>query len=201
MRIFNVEWKWNVPNALSVLRIALVPVFMLLYLSHKDTWAFGVLLLSGATDVLDGMIARRFHQITDCGKLLDPLSDKLTQVAVVLSLTTRFGELLPLAVLCLVKESCQAVGGILLLKNNSTVRGSKWFGKLSTVVFYVCMLVLVLWRDRLSPVWGWTLIGTAGVCMLLAFIGYLRMFICIYREEQKTRGSSATDPAEMPEKG
>lgn len=201
MRIINIEWKWNVPNALSVLRIGLVPVFMVLYLSHKDMWAFSVLLLSGLTDVLDGMIARRFHQITDCGKLLDPLSDKLTQVAVVLSLTTRFGELLPLAVLCLIKESCQAVGGILLLKNNSAVRGSKWFGKLSTVVFYVCMLVLVLWRDRLTSWLGWSLIGTAGVCMLLAFIGYLRMFICIYREEHNARCSSATDPAEAPEKG
>lgn len=201
MRIFNVTWKWNVPNALSVLRILLVPVFMLLYLSHKDMWAFGVLLLSGVTDMLDGMIARRFHQITDCGKLLDPISDKLTQVAVVLSLATRYEELLPLAVLCLIKESCQAVGGILLLKNNSAVRGSKWFGKLSTVVFYVCMLVLVLWRDRLSPLLGWVLIGTAGACMLLAFIGYLRMFIQIYREEQGKRCSPATDPAEVPEKG
>ena len=201
MQIFNVVWKWNVPNALSVLRIVLVPVFMILYLTQNDGWAFGVLLLSGLTDMFDGAIARRFNQITDCGKLLDPLSDKLTQVAVVISLTTRYEELLPLTILCLIKESCQAVGGILLLKNNSEVRGSKWFGKVSTVVFYASMLVLVLWHDQLPMTVNWLLVGVAGLCMLLAFLGYLSMFIKIYQAERNKRGDSAADPASVPEKG
>ena len=150
MQILNVQWKWNIPNALSVLRILLILPFMVLYLLGLDNWAFGVLLLSGVTDMLDGFIARRFNMITDCGKLLDPLSDKLTQVSVVVALTTRYRELLPLALLCLVKEVCQGIGGILLLRRRSKVRGSRWFGKLSTIMFYICMLVMVLWRDRLS---------------------------------------------------
>lgn len=202
MLIFGVEWKWNIPNALSVLRIVLVPVFMTLYLLHLDMWAFGVLLLSGVTDCLDGVIARRLHQITDCGKLLDPVSDKLTQVGVVICLTTRYPSLLALAVLCLVKESCQAVGGLILLKKRSTVRGSKWFGKLSTVVFYGCMLAIVLWSDSMpEPLW-WGLIGLAGLCMLVAFIGYLRMFIQIYLTERAAvRQTAAPIPAEEPEKG
>ena len=58
MQILNVTWKWNVPNALSLVRMALIPVFMVLYFSHLDTWAFGVLLLSGLTDAVDGWIAR-----------------------------------------------------------------------------------------------------------------------------------------------
>ena len=201
MQILNVTWKWNVPNALSVLRILLVPVFMVLYLTHRDGWAFGVLLLSGITDALDGIIARKFNQITDCGKLLDPISDKLTQVAVIICLTTRFEELLPLAILCFVKECCQAIGGIILLKKKSTVRGSKWFGKLSTVVFYACMLVLVLWRDVLPPAVEWVLVGLVGLCMLLAFMGYLQVFIRIYRAEKAAAGDSASDPAQVPEKG
>ncbi|MBQ4333476.1 MAG: CDP-alcohol phosphatidyltransferase family protein [Clostridia bacterium] len=201
MQILNVTWKWNVPNALSVLRILLVPVFMVLYLTHLDGWAFGVLLLSGITDALDGIIARKFNQITDCGKLLDPISDKLTQVAVIVCLTTRFTELLPLAILCFVKESCQAIGGIILLKKKSAVRGSKWFGKLSTVVFYTCMLVLVLWRDVLPPMVEWILVGLVGLCMLLAFVGYLHVFIRVYRAEKAAAGDPATDPAQVPEKG
>ena len=68
MQILHVTWKWNIPNALSLLRIALVPVFLLLYLARLDRWAFAVLVLSGLTDALDGFIARRFNQITDCGK-------------------------------------------------------------------------------------------------------------------------------------
>lgn len=181
MRIRNIPWKWNIPNTLSLLRIALIPVFVILYVTRHDTAAFAVLLASGVTDVLDGIIARHFNQITDCGKLLDPLSDKLTQVAVVVALTTRYIELLPLAILCFVKEACQGVGGVIMLRRHSEVRGSKWFGKLSTVVFYACMLVLVLWTD-LPLTAKWVLIGLAGGCMLLAFAGYLRIFITLSRD-------------------
>lgn len=197
MKILNIEWKWNIPNALSLFRIALVPVFLVLYLSDSvaQEWAFLTLLVSGVTDVLDGMIARRFNQITDCGKLLDPLSDKLTQVAVVVALTTRYTELLPLTILCFIKELCQGIGGVILLKKGSTVRGSKWFGKMSTVVFYICMLILVLWSDDLY-VLRWVLIGVAGICMLMAFLGYLQMFITISREE----GQNPL-PQETTEKG
>lgn len=180
MQIWNVTWKWNVPNALSVVRILLVPVFLVLYLNGLDWWAFGVLVASGLTDALDGFIARRFHQITDCGKLLDPISDKLTQVAVVVALATRFAEMLPLAILCLVKESCQAVGGAIMLKRRGEVRGSKWFGKVSTVVFYASMSAVVLLD--LSGLVRWLLVGLAGGCMLVAFVGYLRIFIQVSRE-------------------
>lgn len=194
MQILNVEWKWNIPNALSVFRIVLVPVFVVLYVTDgvADGWAFGVLLLSGLTDVLDGFIARHFNQITDCGKLLDPLSDKLTQVAVAVALTTRYAELLPLAILCFVKEACQSVGGIILLKKGSDVKASKWFGKLSTAVFYGCMLILVLWHDALPPVVNIILVAVAGLCMLLAFLGYLIEFI---------RLCGAQKTADVPEKG
>jgi cardiolipin synthase len=189
MQILHIEWKWNVPNALSLVRIALIPVFMVLFMTHHDEWSFVALALSGLTDALDGIIARRFNQITDCGKLLDPVSDKLTQVAVVVALTTRYTELLPLAVLCFVKELCQAVGGILLLRRRCTVRGSKWFGKLSTVVFYACMLAMVLFPDMNSTV-AWILIALAGACMLLAFFGYLQMYIRIRRESETTEVDS-----------
>lgn len=180
MQILNVTWKWNVPNALSVVRILLVPAFLTLYLKGMDWWAFGVLALSGLTDALDGFIARRFHQITDCGKLLDPISDKLTQMAVVIALATRYSELLPLAALCLIKESCQAIGGVIMLKRRGEVRGSKWFGKVSTVVFYASMSAVVLLD--LSGLIRWLLVGLAGVCMLVAFVGYLRIFIQVSRE-------------------
>lgn len=185
MQILNVTWKWNVPNALSLVRILLVPVFLILYLMRLDWWAIGVLAFSGITDALDGYIARRFHQITDCGKLLDPISDKLTQVAVLVVLTTRYAELLPLMVLCVIKETCQGIGGVIMLKRHCAVRGSSWFGKLSTVVFYGCMLVMVmadLLEHALSDAMRWALVGMAGGCMLVAFVGYLRIFIQVFRE-------------------
>ena len=197
MQILNVRWQWNVPNVLSLVRILLVPVFLVLYLSGRQDWAFLTLLVSGVTDLLDGFIARRFNMITDCGKLLDPISDKLTQVAVVVALATTNAQILPLAALCLLKEVCQAVGGVIPLKKGCAVHGSKWFGKASTVVFYVCMLVLVLWGDVLPSAAGWALIGVAGLCMLLAFVGYLQMFVQISRAEMPTADHSD----QVPEKG
>ena len=188
MQILNVTWKWNVPNALSVVRILLIPVFMVLYLNRMDRWAFAVLVLSGVTDMLDGFIARHFNQITDCGKLLDPVSDKLTQVAVVIALATRYLELLPLAILCFIKETCQGIGGAIMLKRRSAVRGSKWFGKVSTVVFYASMSALVLFK--LSGAFRWLLVAIAGGCMLVAFIGYLRIFIQVSREEKPLSAES-----------
>lgn len=196
MQIFHVTWKWNVPNALSLLRILLVPVFMVLYLQGADQGAFVVLVLSGLTDLLDGWIARHFHQITDCGKVLDPISDKLTQMAVVISLSTRVPELLPLMVLCVVKEICQGIGGAIMLKRHGVVRGSKWFGKISTVVFYTSMSALVLLESRLTASLRWLCIGLAGVCMLVAFIGYLRLFILVSRD-----GKTALASPDESEKG
>ena len=198
MQILHVEWKWNIPNALSLLRILLILPFMVLYLLGHDNWAFGVLLLSGLTDALDGFIARRFHQITDCGKLLDPLSDKLTQVAVVVALAYRYHELALLAAICLVKEVCQGIGGVLLLRRKSKVRGSRWFGKLSTIVFYACMLVMVLWRNDLSDGVRWLLVSVAAIFMLIAFIGYIRLYIHIRREEV---AEESADPSQVSEKG
>lgn len=198
MQILNVEWKWNIPNALSVVRIALIPVFVTLYLLRLDMWAFAVLLVSGLTDAVDGFVARRFDMITDCGKLLDPLSDKLTQVAVVVCLTTRYTELLPLTVLCFAKELFQGIGGVLLLKKNVQAQGARWFGKVSTVLFYATMLVIVLWYDALvvSAPWAlWLLVGLVGVSMLIAFVGYLQMFIRIRRDVTQSPAAST------PEKG
>ncbi|MBE6807281.1 MAG: CDP-alcohol phosphatidyltransferase family protein [Ruminococcaceae bacterium] len=198
MQILNVQWKWNIPNALSVLRILLILPFMTLYLLGCDEWAFLVLLLSGVTDMLDGFIARKFNMITDCGKLLDPLSDKLTQISVVAALAYRYIELRPLALLCLIKEVCQAIGSVILLRRKSKVRGSRWFGKLSTIMFYICMLVIVLWRDVLSPTAKWILVGSASLCMLLAFVGYFRLYLQIRREEMREETPAST---EIPEKG
>ena len=194
MQLFNVTWKWNIPNSISLVRILLVPCFAALYLLHYDGWAFAALALSGLTDCLDGFIARRFNQITDCGKLLDPLSDKLTQVAVVICLATRYREILPLAVLCLLKEAMQAIGGVILLRRHSEVRGSKWFGKMYTIVFYISMILLVLWYDDMVALAAWlptALIALVIVTTLWAFFGYMRLFIQISKTDRQQPSAEA----------
>lgn len=179
MQVFNVPWKWNIPNTLSLLRIVLVPVFAVLYLLGFERESLAVLLVSGITDCLDGTIARRLGQITECGKLLDPLADKLTQVTVAICLTFRHRFLIPLAFICLAKEVCQFIGGLILLRKQSIVHGSLWFGKVSTVIFYVSMLSIVL-LDHLDVSDRWITaipVILATVSMALAFLGYSQLFI------------------------
>ena len=116
---------------------------------------------------------------------MDPISDKLTQVGVLVALATRYRELLPLVILCVMKETCQAIGGVIMIKRGNRVQGSLWFGKLSTVVFYVCMSMLVvstLFDVTLSPNMCWLVSALAGACMLVAFVGYLRVFILASRK-------------------
>ena len=79
----------TLPNALSALRLALVPVFFWLVLSHRDGWALAVLFVSGWTDYFDGVLARRFNQVSRLGQLLDPAADRLYILATLVGLAWR----------------------------------------------------------------------------------------------------------------
>lgn len=187
MNKLNVKWEWTVPNLLSLLRIALLPVFAVLYLrSTPDTpslliLAGVVVVFSGLTDLLDGWIARRFNQISDAGKLLDPLADKLTQITVLVCLATRYSELLWLTGVCLLKEAAQVIGGLLLLRRGDEVRGSQWFGKVCTFVFYASMAAFVLF-DHMPSGARIALVVLVGLMMLGTFLGYLKTYLGARKE-------------------
>lgn len=177
----RLKFVWNIPNVLSLVRIALLPVFVVLYFNDLLTWAVAMLLLSGLTDLFDGVIARRCNQITEIGKLLDPVADKLTQITVLLCLVVGYPELIPLAVICLTKEVLQAIGGWILLSKNETIRGSKWFGKVSTFLFYSVMLLIVVWADMPSVVLG-ILIVLVAATMLFSFFKYMIIYFKLRKE-------------------
>lgn len=184
----KIKWKWNIPNAISLVRILLVPVFVVMYLKGLEPgqqvwqyWSFGVLVVSGLTDCVDGYIARRFNQITDLGKVLDPIADKLTQVAVLVCLTVYRPRLLPLLIICFVKELCQAIGSAIMLRRHTKVEGAKWYGKISTIVFYAVMAALVLWED-MPITWVTVLTALVAALMIFAFIQYTLLFIRVYKE-------------------
>ena len=79
------DWK-TIPNLLCVIRILLVPLFVILYVKGYPIMAVSIVVVSGLTDCFDGKIARKFNQVSDLGKLLDPIADKLTQIAVAMVL-------------------------------------------------------------------------------------------------------------------
>ena len=138
----------TIPNLLSVVRIALIPWIIKLYcVDAAYTTALLVLILSGITDVADGIIARKCNMISDLGKILDPVADKLTQMATLLCLLTRYPHMwMPLGLLT-VKELFTGIMGLLAIHKTGQIIGADWHGKVCTVLLYAVMGVHMLWSS------------------------------------------------------
>ena len=181
----------NIPNLLSLFRMLLIPVFIVFYMMADSTqrlyyaYAAAALILSGLTDLFDGVIARKYNQITELGKILDPLADKLTQVAVVICIAIKMKSLILAAALMVfvVKEVLMLIGGFIILRRNITIQGSKWYGKVATAVFYVVMAVIALF-DGISTETALIMILIAAAFMLFAFSQYIREYFRIIRENK-----------------
>ena len=141
----------HVPNILTIIRFLLIPVIIIFALQNNYIATIIVLTISGITDILDGYIARKFNFITDFGKLMDPLADKATQIALLGILTIK--KIIPLwiIIIVIIKEFLM-VSGASFLYGKELVVSSKWYGKLTTVLFYVaivCSLFLQYWNGPL----------------------------------------------------
>ncbi len=180
----------TIPNILSLFRLLLIPVIMWLYIVKKDPlWTTAVLALSGLTDIVDGIIARKCHMVSDFGKAFDPCADKLTQIAMLFCLVKRFKwMLLPLCVL-VVKEITAGILGLLVIRKTGNVYGAVWHGKATTVSLYSMMLIHLLWFNIPSVVSG-ILIGACTALILLSAIlyGIRNINILINREKAQDKG-------------
>lgn len=162
----------TVPNLLSVFRLCLIPVCVWLYCVKKDyALTTAVLILSGLTDVVDGFIARRFHAVSNVGKVLDPIADKLTQAAMLICLVTRFRHMLAALLLMAVKELFAAVTGWLTIKKTGEVFSAKWHGKAATVLLYIMLVAHLVWIN-IPPLVSDLLIGLCCAAILLSFVLY-----------------------------
>ena len=137
---------FTIPNILSFVRIALIPLIVWLYCDkHYYGWTLIVVTLSSITDIVDGYIARKFNMITDFGKFIDPVADKMTQVAMLICLVTRFSLMwLPLG-LMFFKEVLAFVLRLIVFRKTSEVHSAEWHGKLNTVILYLMMSVHIVW--------------------------------------------------------
>lgn len=116
---------FTIPNLLSVFRLVLIPVFVWTYCVREAYLVTaGILLLSGLTDIADGFIARRFHMVSDLGKALDPIADKLTQAAMLFCLVIRFPLMwFPLIALGM-KEISGGILSLLTIRRTGIVMGA-----------------------------------------------------------------------------
>ncbi len=170
--------EWNVSNVLSLGRVVLlVPIlYFLLKLNNGDRGiAAGLMLAAALTDFLDGRIARKFHQETEFGRIIDPLSDKICAGAVVIALVS-LGDV-PLWFLAAVigRDTLILLGGIYIAKTKNVVFHSNWAGKaaMGIVAAYFIVATLRLESPRfLAAILLWASAGFLALSIIL----YCRRF-------------------------
>ena len=187
MKHFDKKDIFTIPNIIGYVRILLIPVFCWLYIRAETVsdymWATGVVLFSSFTDLFDGMFARKFNQVTELGKILDPVADKLTHGAMALCLLTRYPLMWALLGLMAIKEGYMAIMGIKYLKKGTMMDGAMWYGKICTASLFAGMVILFFFYD-LSISAANILIGTLMAIMLATLFMYIRFYVRLGKEQR-----------------
>lgn len=172
------------PNILTTVRLFMVPLFAYAMVVLKRPYAaLLIFLLAGATDVADGIIARKFKMVTKIGKVYDPLADKLMQITAVICLA--YVKIIPTWVIwfILFKEGTMILGGLFLYCNNVVIQ-SDWYGKCATVVFYT-IIVLIITLPGMSPAVKNVMLALLVFSLLFAAFGYLSKLLRAFGEKEK----------------
>lgn len=165
----------TVPNVLSLFRIALIPVIVWLYaISGNMVWSGVVLIVSGLTDIADGWIARHYNMVSEVGKALDPIADKLTQGAVLLCMIFRYPLLVFPFILLLAKEAFVGVTGLLLIQKSGAVYGAEWHGKAATCLIYAVLLLHLFWTEIPPAATLVSVILASGMMLISLFLYGMR---------------------------
>lgn len=140
----------TIPNILTVLRILMIPLILWLDLAKDNLPAAAVVLvISGVTDIVDGFIARHWHMVSNVGRILDPLADKLTQLAVLSTLCVNYVDrLIPLLILIatlVIKELANGIIGLIMMRKHRNALDSRWHGKVATVCLYITIFAHLIW--------------------------------------------------------
>ncbi|MBR5543719.1 MAG: CDP-alcohol phosphatidyltransferase family protein [Oscillospiraceae bacterium] len=178
----------NLPNLLSLFRMCLVPVFIAVFFSnteHAHVYAAIIYAVAGITDVLDGIIARKFNLITKLGKILDPLADKMMTITVFVCIT--FVGLIPWWSIALIfaKDVLLVLGGVKLYREMSAVFQSNILGKLATVFLVIGGVLILLFETLIPPLIKTAFAYMAVLISFCAFFSYLYQY-CTYRKKRKS---------------
>ena len=194
----------TVPNLLSLIRILLIPVFGVLFYNGEALWAVVVLVLSGLTDLFDGKIARRFNQISELGKILDPVADKLTQItiAVVIFLVLDKSQDPTMQwfkwvfLFFLFQELVMILGGAVMLAIGLRPGAAEIYGKVATFVFYGVMVVVLAFGPEIGALREWFTLPTPVMIVLviisaaLTFVALLSYLPSTFRQFKERKHKS-----------
>ena len=173
---------WTIPNVLTMIRLLLVPVFVVVYFrttAEPKYAALAIFAAASLTDMLDGYLARKLNQITDFGKLFDPLADKLMVLSAMVcqAVTGVFPWAAVIVVAC--KELVMVLGGLFMLSRDVVVY-SNIAGKAAQVCFILSLILsffhvpLAEWGTRLDLILLWITVGLAILAMVVYAAEYLR---------------------------
>ena len=200
-RQIDTERIFTIPNILSMFRIVLAGVFALVYFNAKTRtgfyWAVAVLALSGLTDFADGKIARHFHMVSELGKFLDPLADKLTQAVVACCLCWSFPVMKLLLIVLVGKELGQGFYALYMYRLTGHNVSSMWCGKITTFYLYAMMVLFLLVPGL--PEWLTFLLILLGVGLLIwslnTYLGTFRRIVQDAQNMQNTQNTQNTQSA------
>ena len=176
----------TIPNAISFIRIILITPFVAFFITGYYIPAAVTVALSGLSDCFDGMIARHFHQESEIGKILDPLADKLTLIAIGICLIFVDPYVLPLMIVMVVKDILMIIGGTIVIKRGIIPPKSVWYGKVSTILFYLTVSAIVLMTilDYHNTILTLSLLGATLAIMLYSLAMYTIKFFKLMKENK-----------------
>lgn len=183
---------FTVPNILVYIRVLLIPVFVYIYIHascDRDYYlALLVMVIAFLTDFFDGKIARKFNMVTDLGKVLDPIADKLYQFSVALCLMFEFPKMIIIAALLFVKEMIMGLMGLILLNKGGKVFGARWYGKICTGIVDLSMVFLfftpLLYNGEVPVALCDSLITICAVSLVITSFLYTRYFYLKIKEAE-----------------
>lgn len=197
------DWK-TIPNFLSYIRLLLIPAIAVLFVKGHLGWSIGLIAFSGLTDLFDGKIARKFNQVSDLGKILDPVADKLTIITVAILLFWDFRNAEDASVrafgwvflLFLLKDLIMVIGGLIMLVVGLRPSAAEIYGKVATCIFYGVVLVVIAFGPSVGaltsiftmPSWlMFTLIIIALISTFVALLSYTPGTIKQFKERKAAK--------------
>lgn len=181
-----IQGNLNVANIITIYRILLVPFFVYSYYvvdkGNYNIFSALIILISGLTDFLDGYVARKYNMITELGKILDPIADKLTQFVVSIILAFTYPLFYVPLFLFMVKDGLLLIGGYYIFKKNGRhIDQAKLPGKIATLIFFVCSFILITFRcpSHISNI----LISITIMSSFIALVYYSHLLYRLYRDD------------------
>lgn len=187
---FNKADIFTVPNILTYLRIVLIAPFVAFFLMEEYGYAVVCIVLSGLSDCFDGLLARKLNQVTDLGKILDPIADKLTLIAVMICMVVYAPNVMPILIVLIIKDFAMLLGGCNLLKMGIAPPAAEWYGKVATIVFYFSVSIIVFLKaviDFESLILDIILLSLTSVMMVYALYRYAKTYRRLVREYKENK--------------